>query len=161
MKILESGELYTFYAAADDTVKIICPHCGMSKIFEAKQFMAPYRGVKARCTCGATFHCAVEFRRYYRKQVSLQGTFTNQRTGETGLVTIVGISLGGIDFLSPALQCLFMKNDILNISFFLDDANHTCISRKVRVQSGDTKNIRAVFLNPQLYDKELGFYLLP
>jgi hypothetical protein len=161
MKILESAELYTFYATADDMVKITCPHCGVSKNFEAKQFMAPYRGIKAKCTCGKTFRCAIEFRRYYRKHVNLPGKFTNQRNGEKGPITIVRISLGGIDFFSPTPGTLFMENDILDVSFSLDDANHTFINRKVCVKSDDAKNIVAVFVNPQLYDKELGFYLLP
>jgi hypothetical protein len=123
--------------------------------------MAPYRGIKAKCTCGKMFRCAVEFRRYYRKHVNLPGQFTNQRNGEEGPITIVRISLGGIDFFSPTSEHLFMENDILDVSFSLDDANHTGINRKVRVKSNKEKNIGAVFLNPQMYDKELGFYLLP
>jgi hypothetical protein len=161
MKILESEELYTFYAAINDTVKITCPHCGISKHFDAKQFMAPYRGIKAKCTCGKMFRCAVEFRRYYRKQVKLSGKFINQKTGEKGHITIVKISLGGIDFFSPTSEHFIKKDDILDVSFYLDDAKRTFINRKVRVTSEDAKNIGAVFLQPQLYDKELGFYLLP
>jgi hypothetical protein len=161
MKILESEELYTFYATADDMVKITCPQCGIIKNFEAKQFMAPYRGVKAKCTCGKIFRCAVEFRRYYRKQVNLQGEYKNPRTGVTGPITIVKISLGGIDFICSTADKFIMKDDVLDVSFHLDDAKHTLIIRKVRVQSEDKKNIGAAFIEPQLYDKELGFYLLP
>ena len=161
MKILESEELYTFYATADDMVKVSCPQCGITKNFDAKQFMAPYRGIKAKCSCGKIFRCAVEFRRYYRKHVNLQGEFNNPKTGVTGPVTILGISLGGIDFSCQTSEHLIMKDEVLEVSFHLDDANHTFIKRKVRVQSEDTKNIGAVFLKPQLYDKELGFYLLP
>lgn len=161
MKILESEELYTFYATADDMVKLTCPQCGISKNFDAKQFMIPYRGIKAKCTCGKTFRCAVEFRRYYRKNVNLRGEFVNSRTGVRGFLTIVRISLGGIDFISQTPEHFIKKDDILEISFHLDDASHTFIKRKVRVQSEGPKNIGAVFLKPQLYDKELGFYILP
>ena len=161
MKILESEELYTFYATADDMVKITCPQCGTSKNFDAKQFMTPYRGIKAKCTCGKNFRCAVEFRRYYRKHVDLKGEFTNTKTGVRGAVTIVKISLGGIDFFSTKSGNFIKKDDVLEVSFHLDDAKHTLIRRKVRVQSEDENNFGAVFLEPQLYDKELGFYLLP
>jgi hypothetical protein len=161
MKILESEELYTFYATADDMVKITCPLCETSKNFEARQFMTPYRGIKARCTCGKSFRCAVEFRRYYRKHVNLPGEFTNVKTGVKGSITIVTISLGGIDFFSTVSDNIIKKDDVLDVSFHLDNRNHTLIHRKVRVQSEDGKNIRGVFLDPQLYDKELGFYLLP
>ena len=161
MKILDSGDLYTFYATADDMVKITCPRCGISKNFDAKQFMAPYRGIKAKCTCGNSFHCAVEFRRYYRKHVNLQGEYTNTKTGVKGSITIVKISLGGIDFICSRSDNFIKVDDVLEVSFHLDDAKHTLIHRKVRVKSEDEKNIGAVFLEPQLYDKELGFYLLP
>jgi hypothetical protein len=161
MKILESEELFTFYATADDIVKVTCPQCGISKNFEAKQFLAPYRGVKAKCTCGKSFRCAVEFRRYYRKHVDLKGKFINVKTGVKGSITIITISLGGIDFLSTTSELIIQKDHVLEVSFHLDDAKHTFIRRKVRVKSKDGNNIGAVFLEPQLYDKELGFYLLP
>jgi hypothetical protein len=161
MKILESEELYTFYAGANDTVKIICPKCGIFKVFNAKDFMAPYRAIKAKCTCGKIFRCAVEFRRYYRKIVSLSGKFLNKTTGEQGMLTIESISLGGLDFFNLTPEHAVASNDILDISFYLDDTNHTFVQRQVRVKSVESENIRAVFLQAQLYDKELGFYLLP
>ena len=161
MKILESEELYTFYAGANETVKIICPKCGLFKNFAVAEFMAPYRGIKAKCTCGKIFRCAVEFRRYYRKTVNLSGKFINHRTGEEGMITIEGLSLGGIDFFNVSPECALAKDDVLDVSFYLDDAQNTFVQRQVKVKSVDPENIRAVFLQAQLYDKELGFYLLP
>jgi hypothetical protein len=161
MKILESGELYTFYASASDTVKITCPKCGLAKIFDAGEFRAPYRGIKAKCSCGNIFRCTVEFRCYYRKAVNLSGTFLNKATGYEGVLSIESISLGGMDFSNLSPEVNINNDDMLDVSFYLDDDNNTFVQREVRVKSVDSETIRAVFLQTQSYDKELGFYLLP
>ena len=161
MRIIETEELHTFYAGANDTVTIRCPQCGTAKNFSAKEFKAPYRGIRATCSCGRTFRCAVEFRHYYRKRVSLPGVFTNVKTGETGDMTVECVSLGGIDFLNHTKSHLIMKDDLLEVSFRLDDARRTLIERRVRITEAGAVNVRAVFLQAQPYDKELGFYLLP
>ena len=54
-----------------------------------------------------------------------------------------------------------MKNDLLDISFHLDDNSRTLIQRKAKVTASDENLINAAFINFQLYDKDLGFYLMP
>jgi hypothetical protein len=161
MKILESGELYTFYADASDAVKITCPKCSLAKIFNAVEFRAPYRGIKAKCSCGNIFRCTVEFRCYYRKEVNLRGNFLNKAIGYEGVLSIESVSLGGMDFSNLSPEVTINEDDILDVSFYLDDDNNTFVQREVRVKSVDSETIRAVFLQTQPYDKELGFYLLP
>ena len=34
MEIIETNAFHTFYANPDDTVKITCPECGLSKSFD-------------------------------------------------------------------------------------------------------------------------------
>ena len=161
MKIIETNAFHTFYANANDTVKITCPKCSISKSFNANEYKTSNRGIKARCTCGNVFRCIIEFRKYYRKTVNFAGEYRNEKTGDSGQMTIESISLGGIDFVNLTSGNLIMKNDVLEVSFHLDDKKHTFIQRKAKVTASDENTINAAFIKFQLYDKDLGFYLMP
>jgi hypothetical protein len=161
MKIIETKAFHTFYASANDTVKITCPKCSISKDFNANEYKTSNRGIKARCTCGNVFRCVIEFRKYYRKTVNFAGEYRNEKTGDAGRMAIESISLGGIDFVNLTSENLIMKNDMLEVSFHLDDKSHTLIERKAKVTASDENTINAAFIKFQLYDKDLGFYLMP
>jgi hypothetical protein len=161
MKIVETKSVHTFYANATDTVKITCPKCNISKNFNASDYKTSNRGIKAKCTCGNVFHCIIEFRKYYRKAVDFAGEYRNEKTGDIGRMTIESLSLSGIDFVNLTPRNLIMNKDVLDISFHLDDKNHTLIQRKAKVTASNKNSINAVFLSFQLYDKDLGFYLMP
>ena len=76
-------------------------------------------------------------------------------------MAIESLSLSGIDFINLTPVNLIMKNDLLDVSFHLDDSNKTFIQRKTKVTASDKDTINAVFIKFQLYDKDLGFYLMP
>jgi len=161
MKIIETENLLTFYVNADNTVKITCPQCGVSRSFNAEKYVTAKRGIKARCACGNLFRCVIESRKSYRKNVDFAGDYRNIKTGEAGRMTIEILSLGGLDFVNLTPQILLMKNDILEVSFCLDDANRTLIERQAKVTASDKDMVSATFIKSQLYDKNLGFYLMP
>jgi hypothetical protein len=161
LKIIETKAFHTFYANATDTVKITCPKCGISKSFNANEYMTSNRGIKAKCTCGNIFRCIIEFRKFYRKAVNFAGSYRNEKTGASGTMTIESISLGGIDFVNLTSENLIMKNDVLEVSFHLDDKSRTFIKRKVKVTASDENTTNATFFKLQLYEKDLGFYLMP
>ena len=75
--------------------------------------------------------------------------------------SLKAFSLSGIDFINLASQNLIMKNDLLDVSFHLDDSNKTFIQRKAKVTASDKNMINAIFIKFQPYDKDLGFYLMP
>ena len=161
MKIIETNAFYTYYANANDTVKITCPECNTSKNFNTNEYKTSNRGIKARCACGNVFRCIIEFRKYYRKTVDFAGEYRNEKTGAAGRMAVESISLSGIDFVNLTSGNLIMINDILEVSFYLDDNSQTFIQRKARVTASDKDTINAIFINFQLYDKDLGFYLMP
>ncbi len=161
MEIIDTNSILTFYANANDDVKITCPQCGTSKRFDADQYVTAKRGIKARCSCGHIFRCVIEFRKSYRKSVGFAGDYRNVKTGESGRMTIENISLGGIDFINLTPGNLIMKHDILEVSFHLDDKNRTFVQREAKVIASNDDSISAAFSRSQMYDKDLGFYLLP
>ncbi len=161
MKIIETTAFHTFYANTDDTVKITCPKCNISQRFNANEHKSSKRGIKARCSCGNVFRCIIEFRRHYRMTVNFDGEYRNEKTGDSGRMAVESLSLGGIDFANLTPGNLIMKNDLLEVSFHLDDSNKTFIQRKAKVTASDKNMINAVFIKFQPYDKDLGFYLMP
>ena len=160
MEIVDANSLHTFYADVDDKVKIVCPACHTAKIFDAENYMTTNRGVKAKCSCGNVFRCAIEFRRSYRKSVDFAGDYKNVKSGDKGRMTLESLSLGGVDFINLTSDNLIMTNDVLDISFHLDDKNHTLIQRQIRVISAEKSTISAAFIGARMYDKDLGFYLM-
>jgi len=161
MKIIETNAFHTFYASIDDTVKITCPKCNISQNFNVNEYKTSNRGIKAKCTCGNVFRCIIEFRKFYRKAVNFTGEYRNDKSGDSGRMVVESLSLSGIDFINLAPGNLIMKNDLLEISFHLDDSNKTFIQRKAKVTASDKDTINAIFIKFQLYDKDLGFYLRP
>lgn len=161
MKLIETSAFYTFYANADDTVKITCPECNSSKSFDTNEYKSSNRGIKAKCACGKIFRCIIEFRKYYRKTVDFAGDYRNVKTGDAGRMAVESISLSGIDFINLTSGNLIMKSDILDVSFYLDDNNNTFIQRRAQVTASDNNTINAIFNKFQPYDKDLGFYLMP
>jgi uncharacterized Zn finger protein len=161
MKIIETNAFHTFYVSEDDTVKITCPECNISQKFNANEYKASNRGITARCSCGNVFRCIIEFRKHYRKTVNFIGEYRNDKSGDPGRMVVESLSLSGIDFVNLTPGNLIMKNDLLEVSFHLDDKNNTFIQRKAKVTASDKDMINAVFIKFQPYDKDLGFYLMP
>lgn len=93
--------------------------------------------------------------------VNFAGEYRNEKTGDSGRMEVESLSLRGIDFVNLTPGNLIMKNDLLEISFHLDDSNKTLIQRKAKVTASDEDTIHAVFIKLQTYDKDLGFYLMP
>lgn len=161
MEIIETKSIHTFYANANDDVKITCPQCSTAKSFKADQYVTAKRGIKARCSCGHVFRCVIEFRKSYRKAVDFAGDYRNRKTGESGRMTVESLSLGGLDFVNLTPGNLIMKHDILEVSFHLDDAGRTFLQREAKVTASSEHSISAAFSRSQMYDKDLGFYLMP
>jgi len=161
MEIIDTNTILTFYANANDDVKITCPQCLSSKVFDADQYVTAKRGIKARCSCGHVFRCVIEFRKSYRKTVDFAGNYRNVKTRESGSMAIQSISLGGLDFINLTPGNLIMKHDILEVSFHLDDNSRTFVQREVKVTASNDNSVSAAFARSQMYDKDLGFYLMP
>ena len=74
-------------------------------------------------------------------------------------VYVKDISRQGLGFLMLSV-CDIKIGDILEVTFRLDDANKTVISKQVEVKSILDLFVGCQFAGPQWYDKKLGFYLM-
>ena len=149
-----------FYADPTNQVTIICPKCGLEKIIDVTKFKDTHKRLKARCRCGEVFRFTLEYRRHYRKKVSLAGEYVVQGKDERGEVIIEDISASGIRFAS--LKPHFIsRNDIVDLKFTLDNPMKTQIQELVKIIWIIDLNIGAEFINPKSLENNLGFYLKP
>ena len=98
-------------------------------------------------------------RRFYRKQVNLNGEYRNPRTGSIGSILVADVSFKGLKFTTIGPHDT-QPGDRLQVSFILDNSKQSVIKRKVMAKHVQANDIGAEFINPPEYDKELGFYLI-
>lgn len=102
---------------------------------------------------------AMERRQYYRKKVQLAGQFVNPQTGENGDFLMENLSLNGIGF-TTLLGHSLSKNDMIKVTFRLDDSRRSEINRAVRVKYLNGRYIGCQYIDQKSYDGDLGFYLM-
>lgn len=154
------SDIKKIYVNEKNKVTIICPQCGNVKIEDAVKYMInnENRNIDITCAkCGANFAVFVDFRRYYRKEVMLQGMAYNL-DGKFCKITIENISRNGVGF---TLEGLFPVNldEKIDIQFTLDDKERTLIRKRATVRYIGDNVIGAEFIELQKFGKELGFYL--
>lgn len=99
-------------------------------------------------------------RKFYSKKVMLPGDYTHFTNNDHGHITVRKISMRGVEFETMRQQHKIESDDILDVTFTLDDSKRSLIKRRVRIDSVKDKYIEAQFYNPPPYDKNLGFYFM-
>lgn len=159
MEIARDGSLITFYVDVKDQVTIICPKCAKKKSIDALKFKNSKSALKVNCPCGEEFRCIFEFRKFYRKRVSLQGEYTNVKSGEKGDVVVDNISLEGIGFMAGNGHGI-EAGQLLTINFILDNKMNTPVERTIKITSVRGNSVGAMFFG-SARNKTVGFYLMP
>jgi hypothetical protein len=104
--------------------------------------------VKIRCKCQSTFSVSFEFRRAHRKKTNLIGYYSRlPACKESHGMLVKNISQTGIGFV--------------RVTFTLDDAKQSKIEKNVVVRVIEDKYVGCEFTDPSIFDKTLGFYLMP
>ena len=156
---LQSVKLY----AADAPVVVIdCPACGTTRNLGVDRLRDKMRmggnSFIVDCSCGERFRCELEYRRFYRKPVSLLGECKDLETGSTKDVLVEDLSLGGA-LLQVQEAHRWTKGDVLEVRFQLDTPSRPSVTRRIRVMSVRGKQIGTQFVDGKR-DTDLGFYLL-
>ncbi len=140
---------------------VICKRCGESKKVNASNFKKN-QPVKITCVCKNTFYIQFEQRQHYRKEVNIAGLFERIYPDhrEKGAIIVEDISAGGLRF-STTTNNFLNKNDLLRITFVLDDTQKSHIEVKAIVKHIRARYVGVEFqgLDPQT-QKTIGFYLL-
>jgi hypothetical protein len=139
-------------------VTIVCPHCGFEKNIDTTSFNGTQKNLKVECKCGEFLEFILEFRKYYRKNVSLAGEYIVQGKREKGEMIIRELSMKGIRFESLKPHKISI-NDTLDVAFRLDNPLRSEIRRIFKAIWIRNRMVGANCIEPKLYEKDLGFYL--
>lgn len=156
------------YTNISDTVMLVCEQCGRTKALPAAVVKDLPQPLKVRCPCGETFGVTIAIRKFYRKKTRLSGTYVKRdvktnKIVEQGRMVVEDISRTGIGIRTMYKHAIGV-NDVLLITFALDDKQKTAIQKSVRVRRVGECIIGAEFTDHDAYTEEnraLGFYLLP
>ncbi len=153
-------ELVKAFVRPDETVTIVCPECNMPRNASVGAYKNKSHYLKVRCPCKTVFKVHLDFRRHYRKETSLPGSYKSLKPlgHGGGDILIKDISKGGLGFTLYGMNNIDVGHRLL-ISFQFDDKKKTPLKKEVIVQSVNNDFIGCCFTSNQAYEKELGFYL--
>lgn len=145
----------------NDAAVITCPFCHtIKKASVARYKERNKRELKIKCGCANVFSICLECRKHPRKPIKLIGKSINlSKHRESRDVIIKDISMGGIQ-LHPFRKHRIRKDDRLQISFSLNDANNTPITTHVTVKTVFKDHVGCEFNSIEEFRTSLGFYLI-
>jgi hypothetical protein len=154
------SDIKKVYVNEKNRVTIICPQCGNVKVEDAVQYKIEEgnRDIDISCSkCETHFTVFIDFRRYYRKKVTLQGVVHNLDEKFCKII-VENISRNGVGFTLEHDFTLEL-NEQVEVQFTLDDDTRTFIRKRATVRYIKGNFIGAEFIELQKFSKEMGFYL--
>ncbi len=144
-----------------DVAIITCPFCKKTKKVSVGQYKETGKQeLKIKCSCDKMFCICLECRIHHRKPAKLLGKSINlSNHREKQDVIIKNISSGGIGFCSFKKHRT-RKDDRLQVSFNLNDIQHTPVDAHVTVRSATNDYIGGEFNSTEKFKTSLGFYLI-
>lgn len=156
----KSEEIKSF-VKENDNATIVCPECKSNKTIGVAQFRNRQHFLKVKCKCGHSFKVQLEFRRNFRKDLDLEGTYDLDAPAIGGGRTkIVNLSLSGACFEVRGIHNLKVGQKG-SLVFTLDNRKQTVLIKQVVIKSVRNNQIGCEFIADKAFEKDLGFYLLP
>ena len=155
----------------DNKVTLSCPSCLNVREIAVGKYLGSKHSLVVNCPCGTTFGVKLNFRKHYRKGVSLGGYYSigDKYVGSTdsGNVPTVpincqikNISLSGLGFI-PLNKLRAQVGDRLMIKFTLDKEPPEIIEKELIVRSIMDNYVGCEFVETTGFaDRTLGFYLM-
>lgn len=138
--------------------RIKCPEC--SKVHH----MVINNGklnkqLRITCPCGGQWKAVLCTRSWFRKCVSLPGSWKNTRGVECGMI-VENLSKTGIRFLSSR-DVELQEEQNIKITFVLNNGGLVWINEWARVVRIEDRVVAVEFINPSEHSqKVIGFYLM-
>lgn len=156
------------YADSRGRAIFLCPHCGGKIDFDASAYRDRDSRIRIKCRCGQSTPVLIEFRKFYRREVSLTGRCRVHSTGAVLGIRVHDLSMSGLSFSIEARDDSLNQNegmdlvvgDVLSVQFHLDNQAQTLVQRRAEVRNVREGRYGISFFRSE-YDKDLGFYLLP
>ena len=155
----------------DKQAILSCPSCLLVREVSLDKFAGHRNFLRVNCSCGITYGVNLNYRKHYRKDVSIGGYFSTEDT-DIGMIDVSkvetlptncrinNISLGGLGFTALS-RVKFEVGDKLKVIFTLDKSPPETIEKEVIVRSVNNTEIGCEFIEESGYtDRTLGFYLM-
>jgi len=155
----------------DNRVTLSCPSCLLVREISVDKYAGNKHFLTVNCPCGTTYGVNLNFRKHYRKEISIGGyyAFDDEDVGPTdsGNVPTVSIncrikniSMGGLGFTALS-QVRVQVGDKLKVKFTLDKEPPETIEKEVIVKGIHDNYIGCEFIEQTGFsDRTLGFYLM-
>ena len=155
----------------DKQISLSCPDCLLVCEISVEKHMGDNHFLTVNCPCGTSYGANLDFRKHYRKDVSIGGFYAagNADTGWAGagnLTTmpincrIKNLSMGGVGF--TALNRVRVQvGDTLKVKFTLDKVPPEIVEKEIIVRTIKDNYIGCEFTKESGFnDRTLGFYLM-
>ena len=140
---------------------LVCPKCGTSKTAEVAKFKGSKNPLEIECKCASTYPVFLEFRGAHRRETRLKGYYCRLPACKVWDEMLVkNLSLTGLGF-STFTEHGLRKGAGARVRFTLDDSSLSEIEKDVVVRLVRDNYLGCEFADPSLFDKALGFYLMP
>ena len=149
--------MYTIYLNDFNRVSIICPNCGFEQNIDTTKFKDTEKKLEGKCSCGEPYQFHIEFRKRYRKDVSLPGEYMFPGIELKENINIREPSFTGIQF-EGLMPHKILKDDLLEVNFKLDNRLESKIRKLVKVIWVRDNIVGAHFIETKLYEEELQSY---
>jgi hypothetical protein len=88
------------YVQQDGAIPTTCPSCGNARSIPKDKLDLCSGRVEVTCPCGATFTILAEFRKAYRREANLRGTYTKTASAEERVeIEIANMSMTGVGII--------------------------------------------------------------
>jgi hypothetical protein len=149
------------FVNTDGIAVIKCKVCSKIKHLQAETFRGKQHVLKVRCSCGHAWSLLLDFRRHYRKDTELEGTYALEPPANGGgRLTVMNISRSGVGFTVIGIHAIKIGQKA-RLQFALDDKKNTLINKRVTVRVVQGNYIGCEFVEDRAFEKDLGFYLRP
>ena len=155
----------------DNQITLSCPDCLLVREMSVDKHMGRKHFLTVSCPCGMIYGINLNFRKHYRKEVSIGGYYTSDDStsgwaDDGNLPTvpincrIKNISMSGLGFI--ALNKVRVQvGDVLQVKFTLNKTPPEIMEKKVIVRTIKDYYIGCEFVEEAGYtDRTLGFYLM-
>ncbi|MDH3329446.1 MAG: PilZ domain-containing protein [Desulfobulbaceae bacterium] len=144
----------------ENCITFTCPACSKPASIKVESLKKKISPLKVRCACKTIFSLDIDFRRFYRKQTNISGTYRSiqPHSIREDDVLIVNLSREGIGFRVFTGQKI-KTGDKLELKFNLDDKKTTSLRKEVDVINVDGDFIGCRFAGKEIFEQALGYYL--
>ncbi|MDX1776325.1 MAG: MBL fold metallo-hydrolase [Desulfobulbales bacterium] len=155
----------------DNKITLSCPDCLLVREISVEKYAGRKHFLTVNCPCGVNYGVNLNFRKYYRKDVSIGGYYTTEElevgSAQAGNIPTVPIncriknlSMGGLGF-TTLNRVRVQVGDTLKVKFTLDKVPPEIVEKEVTVRTIQDNYIGCEFTEEAGYsDRTLGFYLM-